>query len=104
MPPTIEVIVNVIGWKPRPSDSAALQPQFINPVPARLYLASGVRMTTCWLRLDSGRVVATLAEAPADARSGSRLRSFCCTEREYEPRTRLARRRITSIDIVVIDR
>jgi hypothetical protein len=88
--------VFVIGWKPRPGDPPALQPQFDNPVPARIYVSGGVRLSSAWLRISGAQIVAALDLDTTAAHP----RCFCCTHREYDPVSRLERRRITSVDIV----
>lgn len=103
MSSTRDLVVNVIGWKPHPDDPSSLAPQFANPVAVRIYTTEGIRPALAWLRLEGGRVIAATALPPALASSlaSARLRCFCCTLRELEPRSKIERRRITSIDICV---
>ena len=98
MATTLDLVVNVIGWTPRAADPPSLEPQFVNPVAVRVYTRDGVRSAVAWLRLERGSVRATVT-VPASV-TPTRARCFCCTEREYEPRTHIERRRITSIDLV----
>ena len=98
MRPTVCLVVDVIGWNPRGDEPRSLKPQFESPVRARIYTTIGIRHALAWLRMDGLRVYATL-HLPGDVKP-ERMRCFCCTIREYEPRTRLERRRITSVDVV----
>lgn len=100
MPSPLCLTVNVIGHRPRPEDPPELAPQFVNPVPVRVYTAVGVRSAIAWLRIELGSVVAEIHLPPATEMH--RARCFCCTVREHEPRTHIERRRITSIDLCLV--
>jgi hypothetical protein len=100
MSTTRDLTVNVIGWKPLADEPPELAPQFANPVPVRLYTIDGIRSSIAWLRRDGALIVAT-TELPS-ALATAALRCFCCTLREHDPRTHIERRRITSIDVCVV--
>lgn len=102
MATTIRVVVIVIGWNPRSGEPRALRPQFVSPVAARIYTTIGIRHAPAWLRLDGTQIVATV-RLP-DGLRADHVRCFCCTVREYEPKSHLDRRRITSVDLVVASR
>lgn len=97
----LHLVVTVIGWTPRADDPPELAPQFVNPVPVRVYTVDGIRRASAWLRLEGDRVIAAtvLPESMLRERMRGAPRCFCCTLREHDPRSGIERRRITSIDL-----